>query len=133
MADEFTIGKAVCIHLVIPSQSGKIKTGTANVEGINPNPNPKATTFDIACCPGSGIPTSMSSETVAVTCPKCKATDIFKKLHAEQTQSIGISDADVGAFQSFVDQQKSAHEAKLAEIAAAGGSFVKPESAVTKE
>ena len=129
MADEFKIGQAVCIHLIHPSSSGKIKTGVTNVEGVNPNPSPKSTVFDIACCPGSGLPTSATSETVAVTCPKCKATDVFKKLHIEQTQSIGSSDADVGAFEDFVAQQKAAHEAELAKIKAAGGSFVQPAAA----
>lgn len=94
MADDFIPGKTECIHLIHEHAKGNIKR-QAFRDGIV---NAPGGTFDIACSPGSQLPKNATSETVAVTCPLCKQTDVFKSLEAEQTSGLGgaagISEAD---------------------------------------
>lgn len=108
MADDFILGKTECIHLIYPSTAGKIKTGKANVTGLDPNPGNEGGTYDVACTPGSSLPRHATSEPAAVSCPRCKASDPFKKLvELIDAVALGISDADKAALQQAISQQNN--------------------------
>jgi hypothetical protein len=103
-----------CIHFLYPSKTGKITSGRTNIQGIDPGPG-GATQFDVACTPGSTLPTHATGSTVAATCPLCKETDAFKE--AEEAEKVGnMSEADKKLFALVAAQKKQ----RLAEIAAEG-------------
>ncbi|MES2793694.1 MAG: hypothetical protein V4719_29035 [Planctomycetota bacterium] len=108
MADDFVPGKTVCIHLIYPNKAGKIRTGKANITGVDPSPGSDGGVFDVACLPGSGMPTHATSEPVAVTCPTCKASAPFADLlKLQEMASMGASEADKEAMKLVMEQRSS--------------------------
>lgn len=129
MADDFIPGVTECIHLIHASETGKIRTGRANVAGIDPGPK-GAGVFDIACSPGSTLPSMATSETSAVTCPACKATEVFKTVEADQ-KSIGngsAADKAANAAIAVANEQKAKRLAEIAAESNSGSSGITAES-----
>ncbi len=108
MAEEFIAGKTktgspVIIHLIHAAPEGKIKTQCFNDTAQGGVVNKPGGVFDIACCPGSGLPAMASSVAAAVTCPKCKETAVFKALQAGASRQ-GDSDNNGSAADQAIQE-----------------------------
>lgn len=118
MAADFIPGQTECIHFVFSSEHGKIPTGKDNVRGIDLNPNARPGFLDVGCSPGSGLPRMATSEPAAVTCPKCKASEPFRKQQEEiELRSSGASEADIAMMREVLAQKS----ARLQELAKQNG------------
>ncbi len=90
MADDYKPGVTECIHLKHLDPNGPIETRTIRDKLINTDGG----RYAIACTPTSGMPQYATSETSAVTCPLCKASEAFKRVAAEQDPLNSGSEAD---------------------------------------